>query len=197
MKDFAEIPQNSRLEYSLFLIRKSSNLTASALQSIHGDLTKEGLVASLERLFKGSESALCIFGPKKILTNYLDQLDLMELEDYTNSLQATDTTIWEVGVKGDQVDLKNLPKLEIDELFLWQVLFFGKRIQIRAGVSSKKPERRKELISALQNLAEGKLVKLPRPFSNDVMLSSYKQRSMDKESSREFSAEMLLSLLTI
>ena len=195
MKDFAEVPQNSKLEYSLFLIRKSPNLTVSLLQSIHDDLASKNLIASIERLFKGSESALCLFGPKEMLENYLSALDLVELEDYTQTLTSSDTTVWEVGGRGVQ-PFKNFPSLEVDELFMWQILFLGKHMQIRAGVSSKQSERRRLLAKDLQSLAEGKLVKLPRPFSNDVMLEAYKQRSIDKEV-KQYNAETLLSLLRI
>lgn len=184
MKDFAEIPQKSKLEYSLYLIRKSSNLSVALLQSIHDDLTKKGLVVSLERLFKGSESALCIFGPQKILSNYLDRLDLMELLDYTANFNTENTTVWEVDFKRIDNPFSNLPQLGPDEKFCWQVLLSGKHVQIRAAVFSNDPKRRKELVFS----------KLPRPFSNDVLLELYKQRSMDKVGAGEFNAEAFLRL---
>lgn len=183
MKDFTEIPQKSKLEYSLFLIRKSSNLTVSLLQSIHDDLIKEGLIVSLERLFKGSESALCIFGPKKILANYSDKLDLMELEDYSTSFHTENTTVWEIDSQKIENPFSGLPQLGPNEQFCWQVLVSGKHIQIRAAILANDPKRRKEFVRN----------KLPRPFSNNVMLKLYHQRSMDQESSREFNAEILLN----
>ena len=185
MKDYHEIPQKSKLEYSLYLIRKSSSLSATLLQSIRESLAKRGLVISLERLFKGTESALCIFGPKEILTGYSDLLSLLEIEDYSGDFNGEDTTVWEVNSKAIDNPFADFPNFSNGELFAWQVILSGKLVQIRAGMRSSEPARRKEI--------EGKFSKLPRPFSNSQMIDFYKERSMDRETAKEISHPKLLA----
>lgn len=198
MSDFQEIPQLGQGGYGLFLIRQTRSLTQALLDSLHKDIVKEGLIISLERLFKGQMSALVIFAPRKILVNYTKQLDLLELEDYTQ-VSKDDLTIWEVGVKNPKdshslnIDnfFENFPKLSDTEQFWWQLTLKaqeGKTLkmpsfisQIRAVVLAKDQARRKSLAQTLQNLTSPNLRKIPRPFSNSQMIDFYKQRTLGKE----------------
>lgn len=186
MKEYHEIPQKSNLEYSLFLIRQPQVLTEHLLQEIVASLSKGGLVVSFERLFKGRESALCVFGPKEVL-NSIAALNLLELEDYSSDFNTENTTVWEVDFRAVDNPFSDLPQLEDGEQFCWQVLLSGKHIQIRAAVFSKDPKRRKELVFS----------KLPRPFSNSQMIEFYKTRSIDKETTKELSHLKLLDLLLL
>lgn len=186
MKDYHEIPQKSNLEYSLFLIRQPQVLTEHLLQEIVASLSKGGLVVSFERLFKGRESALCVFGPKEVLGSYA-ALNLLELEDYSANFNTENTTVWEVDFKAVDNPFSDLPQLEADEKFCWQVLLSGKHIQIRAAVFSKDPKKRLELVFS----------KLPRPFSNSQMIEFYKTRSIDKETTKESNHLKLLDLLLL
>ncbi len=100
MKDYQEIPKNFKAEYGLFLIRRPESFNANALTAIGQTILEEGLVVSIERLFKGKQAALTIFGPKKILDDFAESLNLLELEDYAQVLDHKDISVWEVGVKG-------------------------------------------------------------------------------------------------
>lgn len=188
MRDYQEIPQQSKAGYSLFLIRRTDSLNSEILDVIRKSMLKQGLIISIERLFKGKKAALAIFGPKKILEQFTKQLDLLELEDYTLNLAGQDIFIWEIGVKGSTNDIfKHLPVLEHEDQFFWQVILSAKeggdlsfQTQIRAAVYSKDPVRRKTLVPLFQNLSIGQLVKIPRPFSQEQMMSFYKLRSLDK-----------------
>lgn len=189
MRDYQEIPQQSKAEYGLFLIRRTDNLNFEILDVFRRSMLDRGFIISMERLFKGKQAALAIFGPKKILEQYSQQLNLLELEDYALNLVSENIIIWEVGVKGSTDNIfKNLPELTHEDQFFWQVILaragddLSFQTQIRAAVYSKDPLRRKALASMLQNLNIGELIKIPRPFSQEQMMNFYKLRSLDKAS---------------
>lgn len=197
MRDYHEIPEQSRLEYGLYLIRKTDNFHAGVLDNLRTLIAEQGLIISIERLFKGKQAALTIFGPKKILEQFTQQLDLLELEDYSLNITHENTVVWEVGVKDvykanlSQIDslFQNLPTLHIEDQFLWQIILSAKgknsphfQTQIRAVVYSPEPIRRKAVTALLQNLHIDKFVKVPRPFSPEQMMAFYKLRSLGKDS---------------
>ena len=195
MKDYQEIPQEAKTDYSLFLVRNTNNFNATFLDTLQ-TTAKSGQIISLERLFKGTQSALAIFGPKIILEQYTTQLNLLELEDYAQNLSSQDLYIWEMGSKGfgkldaaiDSV-FKNLPALDNQDQFFWQVVLGVKKgkdiffpTQIRAATYSSDQARRNTLVTALQDVSFGGLVKVPTPFSQAQLLDFYKLRSLSKDS---------------
>lgn len=195
MKDYLEVPQKSKAGYGLFLVRQTQAFTLGFLESIHEHLLKEGLIVSLERLFKGGKSALTIFGPKNMLEGYLPQLDLLELEDYAEGIDSKDYFAWEVGLKEGDSHIQNigslfgdLPTLRGEEQFWCQMTLLPKQgkssglfqSQIRAVIFCQEPTRKKELKEALQTL--GGFSRVPRPFSNDQILTFYQQRAMGNNS---------------
>lgn len=213
MREYQEIPRESRADYGLFLVRQPERFDAKILASIHQKVLVESLILSVERLFKGSQSALTIFGPTKVLLSYNDQLNLLELEDYAAGLRAEDIAIWEVGLKNtskfNPANLNNifynLSQLGEEEQFFWQVVLSARKdeekpfqTQIRAAVYCQDPPRRKVLASDLQTIALGELTKVPRPFSTQQMLDAFKQRSLSKDSQGPIvSLDGALSLLKI
>lgn len=190
MKDYLEVPHQSKAGYGLFLVRQISAFNLGFLESMYEHLLKEGLIVSLERLFKGGKSALTIFGPKNILNNYRNQLDLLELEDYAEGIDSKDYFAWEVGLKEGDSHIQNigslfrdLPPLVGEEQFWCQMTLLPKQgksggrlfqSQIRAVIFSKEPIRRKELRDALQTIRG--FSRVPTPFSNDQILTFYQQR---------------------
>ena len=194
MREYQEIPLKSKEEYGLFLIRNITNLDAELLKSLREHIATDGLLISIERLFKGQKAALTIFGPKRILENFREDLGLLELEDYSLNLNSNDMHIWEMGTKSKQAlprtsIFKNLPSLAEEEQFLLQVVLGPKdgkneafQSQIRAAVYSKDPARRRELAHLLQNMTSEGLIKIPRPYSSEQMTSFYRLRSLGKDS---------------
>ena len=188
MKDYQEIPRKADMDYSLFLIRQVKTLDVKILNTIRQEVLAQGEIISLERLLKGSETALTVFGPKSILGKFQSGLNLLELEDYAAEFTDSRVCVWEVGAKETvKLDpdhfsdiLSNLPKLESDEHFFWQVILSKDQVQIRAAVSSKDPIRKK-MLSSVQNLNAGGLVKIPKPFSNEQMIEFYRARSFSKD----------------
>lgn len=185
MTDFEESPTEEKQQYGLFLIRNSQVLTESILDSVHKLILKEGLIISFERLIKGGESALVVYGPQVIL-NTFQALNLLELEDYSgvlpDSLQA-----WEMGVrkqkkiKSTGSFFKGLPYLPGNEQLWWQLVLKAEKYpgedkffqgQIRLVTSSVLPE--------LKNPTTGDLIKIPKPFTTEQVIGFYQKRSFLK-----------------
>lgn len=201
MRDYKEEVGESDKEYSLFLIRNTQNLTQSFLQSIK-DLLKSGKIISFERLFKGTNSALVVFGPKKILLTHASNLGLVELEDYTKDKDPIG--VFEMGSKDlsrlSESVFTNFPKLSEDEQIFWQVSLKPEEVnfmgQIRVVILSSEI-RRKQITNALQNLRPDTLIKVPRPYSKQNLFQFYKSRSVDSKASLKVNFKQLLNLIKL
>lgn len=196
MRDYQEIPQKTKVEYGLFLIRQIENFNADVLRSIRDLMHSEDLIISVERLFKGKKAALTIFGPQKILAQFMDRLNLLELEDYAERLGSENVFTWEIGVKDsrslnlEELNIfKNLPEFHEEDQFFWQVILAPKgkhedlffQTQIRAAFLTKDTQRKKIFTPLLQNLNAGGLMKVPKPFSTEQMISFYRLRSLSQD----------------
>lgn len=180
MRDFTEIPTKDE-QYSLFLIRNTQGLDAGMIDSIHRQLLQTKSIISWERLFKGLKSAMVVYGLTKLLGNYKNALDLLELEDYTNA-SVDDISAWEVGIKAAGKVFSNLPVFSDAEQFWWQIIISSSfKIQIRAIVVAVDVEKRNNLTEILHNLAPEKIIKLPKAYSNEQILEFYKTRSFRKD----------------
>lgn len=190
MRDYQEIPQKPKENYGLFLIRQIGGFNAEVLNSILKRITKEGLIISIERLFKGNFTTLTIFGPKTVLEKFNSELDLLELEDYVANLDSSHITTWEIGIKEatkfNPDDLSNifngLPKLDAEDQFFWQVVIGKDQTQIRAALYSKDSTKHKTLVPLLQSLQMGTLTKIPKPFSTEQMMDFYRLRTLSRDS---------------
>lgn len=181
-------------KYSLFLIRNTAGLDASILQQLHSLIYKNRFLISIERLFKGNQSALVIFGPRDILLNFNQQLQLMELEDYS-IVNDENYNAWEMGVKSKTSSLNSnvfndIPLFLEDEKFWWQIVLqpiLGKKVeslffaQTRGVFFYADKQREVQVLPVLQNLTDGFLVRVPKPFSKKQILDFYQKRSIGKD----------------
>lgn len=211
MRDYQEIPQKSPVEYGLFLIRQTDQFNPGILNSIREYMIQQSLIISIERLFKGKQTALTIFGPKKILAQFTSQLNLLELEDYVQNLVNEDIFIGEVGAK-DTTKAKlsyasnmfrALPILDNEDQFFWQIILNARKhdlsfqTQIRILVCSKDPLRKQALAASFQDLSE-ELIKIPQPYSQEQMMDFYRERSLSKDSKGPIlTSEAVTNLLKI
>lgn len=132
MADFKESPGESSVDYGLFLIRNPHNLTSEVLSYLHRLAIEKGLILSLEVLFRDTRQAWVIDGPYEIILPLKNNLDLLEIEDYSLRLDSKQTTAnnyaaWEVGSKKSetlsQIPFDEyLPELPNSAEFWWQVL---------------------------------------------------------------------------
>lgn len=80
MKDYEEFPESLSLN-TLFYISNPQNFTEESIKKLRDAFTSRKQSFSIERLNKGKERALVIFGPRD-LPEILPQLNLIEIEDY-------------------------------------------------------------------------------------------------------------------
>lgn len=93
MKDYEEFPESLSLN-APFFVGDPQNFTEGSLKKLHKAFVKGKQFFSIERLNKGRERALVIFGPKDI-AEILPELNLIEIEDYlvdTNILEYDNTS---------------------------------------------------------------------------------------------------------
>lgn len=193
MRNFREIPQAQEEDYGLFLIRKTINITLDLLDQLHTQILKEGFIVSFERLFKGSESTLVLFTPRRIAQNYLDLLDLIEIEDYTD-VPKEGILGFEMGTKESNYNnnknlqnfFVNFPKLEDTETIWWQLIIMAKKdrffeIVPRVVIRGRDLTRAAEIEKKLHHLAGGFLIKIPKPYSIGQILQFYQQRNFGKD----------------
>lgn len=191
MRNFREVPQAQEEDYGLFLIRKTINITLDLLDQLHTLILKEGFIVSFERLFKGSESTLVLFAPRRIAQNYLDLLDLIEIEDYTD-VPKEGILGFEMGTKeyNNNKNLQNFfvnfPKLEDAETIWWQLIIMAKKdrffeIVPRVVIRGRDLIRAAEIEKKLHHLAGGFLIKIPKPYSIGQILQFYQQRNFGKD----------------
>lgn len=140
IKDFQILPPYS-VNTGLFLIKNTRGLTEEVLKGLFAGMVREGSTVSIERVFKGSESALLVFGRKSILMPYSSILDLLELEDYIN-------------IKGQMVFFEEtMPPLAPNEQFWWQMVLFAEleeskfKVQIRTAITAQSDHKRREVVT--------------------------------------------------
>jgi hypothetical protein len=86
MRDYEEFPENLSLN-TVFFLGNPQAFTEQTLDKLHGLFLERKHLFSLERLIKGKEKALVLFGPKE-LAGFLPELNLVELEDYLGELDS-------------------------------------------------------------------------------------------------------------
>lgn len=84
MKDYEEFPENLTPN-AVFFLGNPQTFTIETLNKLHSLLLGNKHFFSLERLIKGKERALVIFGPRE-LPGLFPELNLVELEDYLGEL---------------------------------------------------------------------------------------------------------------
>lgn len=206
MKDFKQSPQDFSTDNGLFLIRKPYALTLELFDRLHLNCVQEGLIISLERLFKGGESALVLYGPKRMLLNLTQSLDLIELEDYPRSEEIL---IWEIGVrtpKHYQVEeslFLDFPKLLSNEQVWYQIVLQAQKgeskkfiAQIRVIVLISDENRRNEISRVLQ-AGRGSFMKVPKPLSSETLMNFYMKRSLLGKTFLKLTGEEISKLMSL
>lgn len=189
MKDFQTSPEDFSTQNGLFLIRKPERLTPKVMSFLYEATKGKGLILTLERLFKGSQSALVIYGPKSVLEGLIPTLDMIELEEYSAPIKSEsdgeiEVSAWEIGIRkkfSKESLFLNFPKLESREQIWYQMVLQAQKgstqfnAQVRVVIVSQDLKRRENLFNAL--MSKSSLVKIPKPYSSIQMLDFYKKRS--------------------
>lgn len=88
MKDYQDVPEDLNIEMALFLIRYPEGISGEILSQLYQFVKTKRSIISLEKLNKGGEKALVIFGPKDLQKDF-PNLNLLELEDYLQNPVGT------------------------------------------------------------------------------------------------------------
>lgn len=125
LRSYQEAPKK-HFAYGLYLIRNPLYFNEATLKKIHDLCLPDQHIISVEKLFKGMEVALCLYLPKNIV-NQLEELNLLELEDYINKEYLNTSFTFQITQKLSQkplfTDPQFLKDLDIeDQQFFWQVV---------------------------------------------------------------------------
>ncbi len=196
MKDFQEVPI-SNFGYTLFLIRNPHSLDLDKLYkfALDGDF-----IFSLERLFKGEESALVIYAPNH-LANSLQELDLVPLEDYLSppqtppnpkTVSVNDSYTWMIEPKIENgLDIKQdflkEPPLNESNRFFWQIvaspingITHKFQVTIRATVTETIPQKKIELAKKIDQYIQEKtgLKKQEKNIGTSFIYEAFRARNL-------------------
>ncbi len=199
MRDYRETAQNLKKEYGVYLVRNSSALTVNFLQQLQAVIAPTDDVFSIERLLKGRESALVVFGPKTLFAQFAPLLNLIELEDFTVSVDQSKLSFAEIGFKATTqlsgaVELRSVfgefePLADQEQVWVQIAMKADKKsanfkAAVRIGVLANDQLRRKKIIESFIKVP---LLKIPRPYSVERMAKFYRERTISLD-------EYLLSL---
>ncbi len=198
MRDYDETPEDPS-QYELFLIRDLSNFNPDLISRFQALLLSLDTFFSIERLYRGKESVIVLYGPKVLKKNF-PELKLLELEDYIldpkehtpvhpKVISPNDAYTWIVRKKtGKKVFKSGFLKvpLEDHQLFFWQLVCSPLKntnqfqITARAMVSDSEPQSKVELVkkyeSSLRNL--GGFVTASTGQTKLSVFDSYKKRTL-------------------
>jgi hypothetical protein len=180
MKDYQEFPLAENLN-GLFLIRNPLEFRIETLNKLHTLGINSDSYFSIEKLFKGKEAALLLYGPR-VMTQLLPELNLMELEDYldearknenplplnpnSNKTNLNESLSWMIESKNNQKkklsvkrEFFKLLELEPHQKVFWQIVVHpikkneGSNFQvtIRAMVAEPDPIKKIELAKKIDN----------------------------------------------
>lgn len=205
MKGYQEFPPQN-FEHSLFLINNPELLSEETIKKIYNYSLNNELIFSIEKLYKGEDKAIILFGPTAII-RALDDLKLTELEDYLlpktrtlknpgdyKAVSVNNTITWtlnpEKSSKGKLIlkdDFTRIEGISADErVFIQFVLSphknteLGFQTTIRVMVVSEDPNKRIELAKNAdeQMKSSSNLIKKESGNSVSSPFDSYKLRSL-------------------
>lgn len=213
LRDFQEKPEENQ-DYAIFLVRRRKFLDQDFLTTLHR--TAREVIISFEKLYKGQEGAMVLYAPRRIEKQFPD-LELLELEDYSEKIKTTETLAWELVKdnkgRGLSFSLKFLDQIKLsnnDQLYcqivtqpinpkhksIHATVF---QISLRMVIISPEPEKRlkiaKQIDEHMKSLGTLKRRKRTRPLTQIV--KNFRERLLTPKEVTDFSieGEDLLSLL--
>ena len=217
LSEYQEDP-NSHLNYGLFLIRSPSHFNTDFLRELTQKSKGEELIFSLERLFKGKNTALVIYAPKDLIGQF-DYLNLQELEDYTEKIDVNNCLAWEIEpkqkmkgkkslLKRQPSFLKNLPLADNDQFYFQAVCQIIRhrnnrpvfQVTLRGLVIVEEPVTRANIAKKieLQMEQETSSRRKERSKTSSQLYFDYKKRNIRPKEAAPFvlTGEDIVSLLS-
>lgn len=219
MKGYQDVSISS-LPAGLFLIRNPQFLTPQVVVKIYALSLESYAILSFERLLRGGEKALVIYGPK-VLQSRFPELNLLELEEYLSLDQSlsqpkkigvNDTIAWVLkfkdNVKGASITntfLKDFTIGENQSFFLQIVSLAIKEINkfqvtLRVIASDKDPNFRTSLAKKINQLIDEKsdLIQMERTETTSKVFSDFQKRALVPAEVSKFTltSDEIITLLT-
>lgn len=205
LRHYLETP-DTNIPYSVFLIQSPSLFDSAFLEDLASKNQGLDLIFSFERLYKGHMSALIIYGPRDLLKNF-PQLNLLELEDYTEKQDISRVLAWELRLrksltarqKESRMEPKFLSglKLSPDDQVYYQIVCqhlrrekkalsfqVHMRIAVIAGDPSKRASLAKEL--DLKMSQSSVFTRMSGPKTSSQIFLGYKKRSIKPKEVENF-----------
>ncbi|MBI2596472.1 hypothetical protein HYW46_07125 [Candidatus Daviesbacteria bacterium] len=181
--------------YGLFLIRNKSAFNLETIIKLHGWASGLKAYFSLEKLFKGSQSASVIFAPLSVV-DFLPELQLLQLETYLPGVE--NTYVWSIApnktpkkITVDETFLQEI-SLTDEQQFFWQVVCFPQKgssfnVTVRAMVKDNEQVKRIGLAKTIDRhiLDCTGLIK-QRDETNTELYNAFENRSLIKKEALNF-----------
>lgn len=197
MHDYHEIPVHSQVVYSLYLIKNEAGLTEDLLARLNSIINQKRLIISFERLCKGSKKALVVYGPVAILKEFVKELDLIELEDYSLEDQKNGSVLsWEISSKEfkkantEFLGFTDASKdLSPNEEIWWQLIIQPQcekrglqpmfKALIRVAMHSDSDQKNQDIKKEIDKIIKSSdLISLPQAYSSEQIFQFYTERSL-------------------
>lgn len=192
MEDFTENSHHLSTAYSVFLVRKAEAITPELLDKLFKLLSVQSLIISFEKLANGARQALVIYGPVVILERFRNDLDLLELEEYSMKDKAFVGLAWQLSL--DEGNTKDLGKVDNNNIYLkngeeiWlQVVLKPKKdlflSTIRVIITGSEQDRLLQLRPTVESILQLMgLRSLPEIHDTKETIKSYQSRSLPARS---------------
>lgn len=217
MRDFQDLPDKNT-SLGLYLIRRVDNLSIDTLNKLYEvcqNKQKKGipLIFSFEKVLKGEDLALLVFGPKEVLNNF-NELELFEVEEYLK-MDVKHIQAFELEKKSEDIKnpldsnseiFKGL-KLDTLEYIIFQIVLSTDlskintfQVNIRSVVVSQEANKRVDLSKMLNSNLEkfASLKRVDNVRSSSIVFQALKNRAITPKIVSKFSlnSSQLSNLLT-
>lgn len=193
MLDYRQKPVNNIL-HSIFLVQNPAIVHADFMKKLFHLVDGDKYFVAFEVLYKGSDKALVFYGPRNLQTT-LSEAKLLEIEDYQGQLEFDKVDLFEVSVKGSDVEYVQQDGvfddlgLKPEEKFFWQVVLSPEtnsnadptfQATIRALIYAENATRKAEIRKIVEDrIAERTNLTIHRSsLTLDRLFNAYQHRSL-------------------
>ncbi len=213
MHDFQESP-HKKITHGLFLVRNMANFNQDFLEDLKARASVKPRILAFEKVIKGPHQAILMYGPHSFIEQF-PELNLLELEDYTDRLIIQEITAEELTLKSKQESQVNIEETFLnkvpldgeDELFLQIVCRFIPaqsnlfastiRVLVKAPTPASRSDIMRDVNFRMSHVSN--LIKRIFPRSSEQLFKDYKLRSFyPEENSRLYlTDQQIVTLLGV
>lgn len=204
MRDYQDVPKN-KSDSGLFLVGNKANLTPEVIFKVNELAKFYDSPVSFEKLYKGTESVLIIYGLTKLVREF-PELALLELEDYLaesepdlalpkdlKKIAVKNCISWVISGSGSKHELQlksrfiNMVRLDDDQHFSLQIITSvntnrttSLQATMRVIVADQDPNQRIKLVKQINQLVleQTNLIPQTREQTTTEVFDSFKKRAL-------------------